>query len=158
MNPKLRYFTTFSIKKIVSFLLLSICLSTSYAQENSDKILGIWKSSANDMKVEIFKEGIIYKAKVIWFVCDEGYKMSDFFDKKNPNKSLRTRPWLGMNVLENLKFNKKNEWHNGKIYDPNTGRTFGSLCRLENDNTLRVRGYWLHEFMGKDLTFFRTTP
>ncbi|NJN35076.1 MAG: DUF2147 domain-containing protein [Saprospiraceae bacterium] len=143
---------------MLSFFIVNSLISVSYAQDKSDKILGVWKSSANDMSVEVYKEGELYKAKVVWFACESGYKMSDFFDKKNPKYALRNRPWLGMNVLDNLEYKKVNEWHNGKIYDPNTGRTFSSICRLENDNTLRVRGYWLYEWMGKDLTFFRTTP
>ena len=81
--------------------------------------------------------------------------MTDFCDKKNPNQSLRRRPWLGMNVLEGLQFKKKNEWNNGKIYDPNSGHTYSSVCHLEGDNTLKVRGYWLYEWMSKSLTFYR---
>ncbi len=137
------------------FLLLNMGIKKADAQNDTDKILGKWINAANDMKVEVYKNNERYEAKVIWFLCDPGYIMSDFHDKKNPNKALCSRPWLGMNVLEGLQFKKKNEWNNGKIYDPNSGHTYSSVCHLEGDNTLKVRGYWLYEWMGKSLTFYR---
>jgi uncharacterized protein (DUF2147 family) len=146
---------TFSVKLTITICFISICISNTYAQYDGDKILGKWMSAAKDMTVEVYKHNGYYQAKVIWFVCDEGFVMSDFKDKKNPNSALRSRPWLGMNVLENLQFKHKNEWGNGKIYDPNSGHTFSSVCHLENGNILKVRGYWLYEWMGKNLTFHR---
>ena len=137
------------------FLILNICLSNTYAQNDADKILGEWINAAKDMKVEVYKNNGRYQAKVIWFLCDAGYTMAHFYDKKNPNKTLRSRPWLGMNVLEDLQFKKQNEWNKGKIYDPNSGQTYSSVCQLEDNNTLKVRGYWLYEWMGKSLVFYR---
>jgi uncharacterized protein (DUF2147 family) len=141
--------------QLTVILLLSVWLSNTYAQNETDKIVSTWMTQAQDMKVEVYKIKDQYQAKVVWFACDAGFEMADFFDKKNPNLALRTRPWLGMNVLEGLQFKQKNEWHNGRIYDPNSGRTFDSICRLENDNTLNVRGYWLYAWIGKSLIFNR---
>jgi uncharacterized protein (DUF2147 family) len=143
------------LKSIVTLYFVTVCISNTYAQNENDKILGKWMSAAKDMTVEVYKSNGCYQAKVIWFVCDDGYVMSDFKDKKNPNVALRSRPWLGMNVLENLVFLHKNEWGKGKIYDPNSGNTFSSVCHLEGDKILKVRGYWLYEWMGKNLTFHR---
>jgi uncharacterized protein (DUF2147 family) len=134
---------------------LMIGLSNIYTQNEGDKIIGTWMNAANDMKVEVYKTNGIYQAKVVWFGCDPGFTMTDFYDKKNPNPALRTRPWLGMNVLEGLRFKQRNEWGNGKIYDPNSGHTYDSVCHLTNENTLKVRGYWLYEWMGKSLVFYR---
>ncbi len=150
-----RYTVHIFLKSIMTIYFISICISNTYAQNESDKILGKWISSAKDMTVEVYKINGYYQAKVIWFVCDKGFVMSDFKDKKNPNAALRSRPWLGMNVLENLQFKQQNEWGNGKIYDPNSGHTFSSVCHLEGDKILKVRGYWLYEWMGKNLTFSR---
>jgi uncharacterized protein (DUF2147 family) len=135
--------------------LLYLSATAVYAQNDADKILGKWLNAANDMKVEVYKNNGRYEAKVIWFLCDAGFTMANFYDKKNPNTILRSRPWLGMNVLEGLQFRKRDEWNNGKIYDPNSGHTYSSICHLESDNTLKVRGYWLYEWMGKSLTFYR---
>jgi uncharacterized protein (DUF2147 family) len=122
---------------------------------SEDAILGKWMNAENDLAVEVYKQNSQFKAKVIWFACYDGTKMSDFYDKKNPETVLRNRPWLGMEVLNTLKFKGKGEWNNGHIYDPNTGRTLSSVCRLETLNILKVRGFWLYEWLGKNLVFHR---
>ena len=137
------------------FLLLLSFQTDLKAQTDANKIVGEWLNESKDMRVQIFQKNGIYEAKVIWFACDPGFQMSDFTDKKNPNPSLRNRPWLGMQVLENLRFKGNNVWGDGQIYDPNAGQTFKSICRLEGDNILAVRGYWMYEWMGKNLKFSR---
>jgi uncharacterized protein (DUF2147 family) len=124
--------------------------------EPSDKIVGFWLSAEKDLKVEIFKKNNEFHGKVVWFAClPETPNMSDFKDTENPDPKLRNRPWLGMEVVENLKFNGKDAWEDGKIYDPNSGHTYSSVVRLKNMNTLIVRGYWGIEFFGKNLEFHR---
>jgi uncharacterized protein (DUF2147 family) len=143
------------MKNIVTIIISLFLFSTLNAQDNADKILGKWMSAENDLKVEIYKQSGQYHAKVIWFTCDAGHQMSEFFDTENPNKSLRNRPWLGLQVLDNLTYNGGIEWNNGSIYDPNSGHAFSSVCRLQDPNTLTVRGYWLYEWIGKNMTFRR---
>jgi uncharacterized protein (DUF2147 family) len=126
------------------------------AQNTSqDAILGKWMSANKDLAVEVYKQNEQYQAKVIWFECYNNTKMSDYNDTENPNKALRNHPWLGLEVLNGLTYKGGTEWHNGSIYDPNTGHTFSSVCRLENPNKLKVRGYWLYEWIGKSLIFNR---
>jgi len=147
--------------KILKFsltLFLSGILFSAYCQNVyvSDKILGTWLSEKRDLKVEIFKKNDKYFGKVVWFTCDpKTPNMEDFKDTENPDSKLRNRSWLGMQVVDNLVFNGKNAWQNGSIYDPNSGRTYTSIVRLENTNKLIVRGYWGIEFFGKNMVFYR---
>ena len=113
-------------------------------------------SSENDLKVEVYQQNGQYKAKVIWFSCLPGEEMKNFYDTENPTVSLRTRPWLGLQVLQNLQFKGNGEWGDGQIYDPNTGHTFSSVCRLQGNNSLDVRGYWMYQWIGKSMKFYRT--
>ena len=51
---------------------------------------------------------------------------------------------VGMRILENLKPDKENAkaWINGRILDPNNGKTYHCNVLLSDDNQkLRVRGY-----------------
>jgi uncharacterized protein (DUF2147 family) len=147
--------------KILKFsltLFLSGILTSAFCQNVyvSDKILGNWLSESRDLKVEIFKKNDKYFGKVVWFVCDpKTPNMEDFKDTENPDSKLRNRSWLGMQVVDNLVFNGRNAWQNGSIYDPNSGRTYSSVVRLENNNKLIVRGYWGFEFFGKNMVFYR---
>jgi uncharacterized protein (DUF2147 family) len=148
------------MKKNTILLFFSLFLMLQMQAQNknnddADKILGKWMSAENDLKVEVFKQNGQYRAKVIWFACEHGIPMQNFQDSNNPNSSLRNRPWLGLQVLDNLHYNGGTEWNNGSIYDPNSGHTFSSVCRLKEYNTLTVRGYWMYEWIGKNLTFYR---
>jgi uncharacterized protein (DUF2147 family) len=142
-------------KILIIVLFLSILNHLQGQSKQEEAILGKWMNAEKDLKVEVYKQNGQYRAKVIWFDCIKGTTMTDYFDKKNPDKALRTRPWLGLEVLNALNYNGGTEWNNGNIYDPNSGYTFRSVCRLTNPNTLKVRGYWMYEWIGKSLIFNR---
>lgn len=124
----------------------------------TDQILGRWMAEDKNLEVEVFKVKDRYAAKVIWFDCSAPGTppMSEHFDTENPNPKLRSRPWLGMVVVNDLHYDaQKNEWSGGNIYDPNSGHTFKSVARLNSPQKLVVRGYWGIEFFGKSLNFKR---
>ncbi|MBB5287006.1 uncharacterized protein (DUF2147 family) [Rhabdobacter roseus] len=125
---------------------------------NADRMLGKWMSEGRDLEVEVFKAKDRYAARIVWFDCTAPGtpKMSEHFDTENPDPALRSRPWLGMVVVDDLKYDaQKNEWSGGNIYDPNSGHTFRSVVRLTSPQKLVVRGYWGIEFFGKSLNFSR---
>jgi uncharacterized protein (DUF2147 family) len=130
------------------------------AQKSPDAICGKWKSHEGNLIVEIYRENSIFKAKVVWFddKDDKSKPMNDRKDEKNPDKSLRNRRIIGMEVLEGLKYNAKdNRWEDGKIYDSSSGKTWDASVWLADNGSLKVRGYWLFEFMGKTMKFQRET-
>lgn len=138
-----------------TFFFAGICfIASSSIGTHSDWIVGQWLSENKDLMVEVFKINEAYAAKVVWFKCDlKTPDMHAFKDTENPDPKLRNRPWLGMIVVNNLKFDGKREWNDGNIYDPNSGKTYKSVVRLQSPNALIVRGYWGIELFGKDLKF-----
>lgn len=138
------------------FLFLFFKLSAGFGQAHSDNIVGVWMSDSKDLKVQVFKSSGKYYGKIIWFLCkpDEP-TMEEHLDGANPNPKLRTRPWLGLLSLQNLIYEKDNIWTDGKVYDPNTGRTFSATVKLVSNNKLQIRGYWGLEILGKNLTFYK---
>ncbi len=64
-----------------------------------------------------------------------GYPQSDIH---NPNPALRRRPILGLQILSGFT-PKKDRWE-GKIYDPESGKTYRSLLKLNSDGSLKVSG------------------
>lgn len=139
-------------------LLLSALLFTAGENDpKSDQILGRWISAEKDLAVEVYKADDRYLAKVVWFDCSKPNTppMAQHFDTENPNPKLRSRPWLGMVVLNNLGFNGKDEWNGGTVYDPNSGRTYRTVVRMASPNAIIVRGFWGIEFLGKNMRFNR---
>ena len=71
-------------------------------------------------------------------------------DSENPDKSLRSRPILGMDLLSGYKFSGK-RWE-GKIYDPESGSVYSSRMKLK-DGLLEMRGYIGTPLLGKTKKF-----
>ena len=146
---------------IVKGILTLTTLLIVHAQKKetaSDQILGRWMAEDHNLEVEVFRSGNQYAARVVWFDCSASGtpKMSEQLDTENPDPALRSRPWLGLVVVDDLHFDgEKNEWGGGNIYDPNSGHTFKSVVRLNSPNKLVVRGYWGVEIFGKSLNFTR---
>jgi len=146
----------FSIVLLSCFLLFrTTALSAQTAAE--DLILGNWMTTDNLLKVHVYKENGEFKATVVWFQ-DAHYKckMNDCTDENNPDPALRSRKILGMQVLSGLKYDAdRNLWVDGKIYDSNSGDTYDSVVTMPSENKLLVRGYYLFEWLGRTMEFYR---
>jgi len=62
---------------------------------------------------------------------------------ENPDEELQKRPIMGLELLSNFEFDGDDEWEDGDIYDPKSGKTYS--CYMEftdkTKNELKVRGY-----------------
>ncbi len=131
------------------FLLPIIALlfaSINVTAQTADKIIGKYWSPKKDGKVEIYKVGDKYFGKIIW-----GNKPSK--DTKNPKPELRTREVIGIVFLTNFKY-KDEQYQDGEIYDPLSGKTYSCKMWLENQN-LKVRGFIGISILGRTETFER---
>ena len=138
---------------LLSILILSTAM-VAFGQSNPDAILGKWMTETNNCIVEVYKVNTEYKARVLWFDVKGKQPMNDWVDIKNPDKSLRSRKLLGMEVLNKLHFNQKNnEWVDGVIYDATTGKKWDSVVWITKDNSLKVKGYWLFRWLSQTKTF-----
>lgn len=56
--------------------------------------------------------------------------------------ALKNKPVIGLPILSGLKANGNNEWTDGKLVDPETGKTYSGKVNLSSDGqTLKLRGY-----------------
>ncbi len=139
----------------ISIVVISL-MQKSFSQNNPDQIIGYWMSSENNLEVEIFKAGGCYNAKVIWLddSDDKSRPMNTRLDFRNPDENLRKRKIIGLEVMNGLVYDKENnEWEQGKIYDPHTGKNWNAKAALTKDGLLIVRGYWGLQLFGKYLLF-----
>lgn len=74
-------------------------------------------------------------------------KIIEIFNPENRNKTctectgkLKNKPLIGMVFLYNLKKDGK-EYNDGNIVDPKTGKEYSCYIELQDNNTLKVRGY-----------------
>jgi len=61
-------------------------------------------------------------------------------DANNPDPKLKSRPILGLPLIRSFKQAAPGRWTGGKIYDPNSGKTYDSKMSINPDGTLKVDG------------------
>lgn len=61
-------------------------------------------------------------------------------DTANPDPALRGRPVIGLPFIRDFRRVETARWTGGKIYDPQSGKTYDSRLRLNPDGTLKLEG------------------
>ena len=126
------------IKK-TSVIMLFLAASMTVFAQKGDAILGKWLNPSGEDQIWIFKKGDKYFGKLGWIkVPDRNGKPK--MDENNPDPKMRTRPDLNLELLQDFTFNGEN-WDDGTIYDPKTGKTYSCKMTLKDNNTLKIRGY-----------------
>ncbi|PCJ62446.1 MAG: hypothetical protein COA73_06350 [Candidatus Hydrogenedentota bacterium] len=142
-------------KNILSGTLgIAAILITVNAMAADEKgIQGQWYSEDNVSKIHIYEHNGLYSGKIIWLedpLYEKGDKEAGKIkrDRENPEKKLRKTPIIGLKILKNFKFDKKDkEWTGGTIYDPDKGKLYKCVIKFEKDSKveggtkLYVRGY-----------------
>ena len=121
-------------KFIFSMIFMLAPLAAAFAQD----VVGKWKLSDGTAIVEVYKSGDAFNGKIVWLEKPTEADGSPAVDDNNPDKALRSRKLLGLNMLSGLKKNG-GEYTGGTIYDPGNGKTYNCSMKVEGD-ILKVRG------------------
>ena len=139
-----------------NFILLCFffLFNTIYAQS----VLGKWKTIDDKTGMEksivlVYEENGLIHGKVI-----------EIFDAQKRNRvcenctgSLKNKPVLGMVFMKNLK-KDGNEFNDGVVIDPESGKEYSCYITLENSETLKIRGYMGISLMGRTQYWKRHKP
>ena len=104
--------------------------------------------------MQITKAGDKYVGKIIWLQYPDTNGHAKM-DTKNPEESKRSRPIVGLAILEGFSFNGSDKWEDGKIYDPASGKTYSCYMWLQDHKTLKLRGYIGISLLGRNETWRR---
>ena len=139
------------MKKIIfSFILMLMPLGVAFAQD----VIGKWKLEDGTAIVEVYKSGDSFNGKIVWLANPTEADGSPAVDKNNPDKSLRSRKLIGLNMLSGLKADGS-EYSGGKIYDPGNGKTYNCSMKVEG-KVLKVRGSLDKKgLIGRTMDWFR---
>src|SRR6185295_17183641 len=97
-------------------------------------------------RVQIFKKADKYYGKIIslkepnWPADDEDAGKPKT-DRRNPDANLKKRPIVGMEIMMGFAHDGKNVWSGGKVYDPESGKTYSGKLTLTNSKQLDLRGF-----------------
>jgi len=135
---------------IVLTLLLTFAGVQLMAQNAGDKILGHWLNEEKDAKIEVYKQGDHYFGKIVWLknpLRDDG---TEKLDDENPDEKLQKRPIQGLVMLTDFTYDSDDEeWEDGEIYDPKSGKTYSCYMELESPTKLMIKGYIGVKWIGR---------
>jgi len=138
-----------------NILILIACIALGTFTSNAQSIFGKWKTiddgtGKEKSIVEIYNENGKAYAKVLQ-VLEKGKedKICDLCkgDKKN-------KPVKGMVIINGLS-QDNDEWNNGKILDPKTGKEYKCYITLVDENKLKVRGFIGFAIIGRTQYWIR---
>ena len=70
--------------------------------------------------------------------------------------SLKNKPVEGLQILSGLKADGNNQWSDGKLVDPESGKTYsGKLTLSDNGQSLKLRGFVGTPVFGRSQTWQR---
>jgi uncharacterized protein (DUF2147 family) len=146
----------------VGLFIITLCFVPAAGAEEGDAILGSWLTENGKAMVEISREGDLYQGRISWlkeplYPEDDEKGMGGLpkVDRENPDPDLRDRPILGMPFVTGFRYAGKGEWKEGRIYDPEEGKTYKSKMRLEEDGILKVRGFIGISLLGRNTNWTR---
>jgi uncharacterized protein (DUF2147 family) len=147
-----------------TMMALACLASAAVAADDADRILGLWYTDKDEAQVRIERASDGYQGTIVWlaepvFPADDGQGMAGKpkVDRENPDPALRTRPVVGLRIMQGFRFAGEGEWRDGSIYDPNNGKTYRCRMRLTDDGRLHVRGYIGISLLGRT-TAWRRVP
>jgi uncharacterized protein (DUF2147 family) len=141
---------------VAAFALLAQAASPEPA--GSDDIRGLWVDhrDSDKYKVAVWIEDCdgLLCGRIYWMKKPQSGGAPKR-DQRNPDASLRDRPLCGLKILTGFRKAKEASWTSGHIYNPNDGRTFSSTIQLEQDGSLRIRGFVGVALFGKTVEWVR---
>ena len=129
----------FKKRSLILILFLSVTLPVF--SQTADDVVAKWLNASGEGQIMIYKKGDKYFGRLSWLKEIRDDKGQIKRDSKNPDPSLRKRPILGSEILNNFDYLGDGAWGNGTIYDPKTGKTYSCKITRLNNNQLSIRGY-----------------
>ena len=121
---------------------------TIFFYQNQD-VQGLWiteddETGKKKSEVLIYKEGNTVYGKIINLLLPED-KGKLCINCKGENKN---KPIEGLLILKDLIL-EEDTWEGGTILDPKSGKIYDCYITLEDDNTLKVRGFLGFSLLGR---------
>lgn len=143
-----------ALKRLV--MPMALLLSTQvFAQPT-----GLWNTEDQKAQVEVSHCGDKLCGELVWLAEPLDSAGLAKHDQKNPDQSLRARPLLGLRILWDMTADSDGvTWKGGKVYDPDSGKTYQGKITLSSENVLELRGFVGAPIFGRTSTWTRAkTP
>ncbi len=136
------FYVKTGVMKNISFitLIFLIGLSMNIKASNPDNIIGVWKSSSDQLMIKIDKIGDQFQGRIVWY--KPSGEINSILDEKNPEVRLRKIPLKGNKIIQELSFNPaKSTWEGGTFYNHKDGKKYSCLISLQNSGEIKIIKY-----------------
>ena len=125
------------MRKTGLIALTSLIIAAHAYSDTGASVLGIWETPDRDAKIEITDCGDGTPCgDLVWLDPASADSETDI---NNPSKALRDRPLLGIRMIWGFR-QRGERWRSGKVYDPESGRTYRAELSLESIDRLKLKG------------------
>lgn len=97
-----------------------------------DQLVGTWLTAEGKSKVEVAKCGDLYCGSITWMRMPQN-------DARNEDPSKRSRPLVGVRIVNNFRYDGGATWSGGTLYGPERGKSVDAKLVLVDDDTLEIR-------------------
>lgn len=139
----------------IALLAIILLPMSALAEIAADAVEGVWLSADGTgwIKVELGADGPI--GSIAGSPNNAGERTPADKDVLNPDPALRDRLLLGLTIMDGFTDAGEGRWKNGRIYDPNNGKTYNCKLTVIDENTLELRGYLGISLLGRSATWTR---
>lgn len=121
----------------IALLVLTFLSAPCLADE--EQIIGTWLSGDGDGWIDIGLTADGIRGVIAGSPNDNPERSK--IDDKNPDPALRELELIGLDLFSNFRFDGDDRWIDGRIYDPNSGKTYRCIITVVDEDTLKMRGY-----------------
>lgn len=146
------------MKKVALISILMLWVVAGFAQ-NADAISGIWWNDKKTTKIKIEKKDGKYIGTIVYITPEKYVNGKPPVDDKNPDPAFHNRSLIGLQILSGFVYNgSKKEWAEGRIYDPESGKTYDCFARM-NGEVLKLKGFVAGmRWLGRETEWYKATP
>jgi uncharacterized protein (DUF2147 family) len=104
---------------------------------------GVWQTQNGKARIRLHDCGVALCGRIVWMQTPTRPDGTPKRDSNNPDPAKRGRPVVGLRILSGLTRDRSNPrlWTGGRVYSPQSGRTYGLQIELLDGGRLEVRGY-----------------
>lgn len=111
----------------------SLLAPNTVVAQTADDAVGTWRHPDNGSVIIVYKCGSGICARIAK-VADPGRT-----DDKNPDPKLRTRPVVGLVIMNGGRKTGANAW-SGKLYNTLDGQTYNGTITVVSKNSMKLEG------------------
>lgn len=140
-----------------SGLALLVVSIPAIAADSTTDITGVWASDELGFELEIYGCGDTnFCGRVISY--SESDRKADLAAPPPRKDAAGDQRIVGRELLSGFEADRENgaKWSNGRIFNPQDGRTYKSTMTLADEDTLKLRAYVGAPIFGRNLILKRT--